>query len=213
MSTPTKYGPPMKLFNILGASEIRQSRIMVVLIFIIIAAAIIVAFLITQINQLQGANTRLSDSRVMYGYPNAEGVFVSEKHIPRRHVEGFVSWYLQNYYNFTPDSAEANATEALRIMSPRLRVKQEAALKTLARQSIEQQITQVFAKDTPFTIEEKPGVGYIVSFKGTRIRATLNRVYLQSQFDVKLLLKPVKPSAHFEWAMVVDDIIVQEISK
>jgi hypothetical protein len=116
MSTPTKYGPPMKLFNILGASEIRQSRIMVVLIFIIIAAAIIVA-LITQINQLQGANTRLSDSRVMYGYPNAEGVFVSEKHIPRRHVEGFVSWYLQNYYNFTPDSAEANATEALRIMS------------------------------------------------------------------------------------------------
>ncbi|HCF9284033.1 TPA: hypothetical protein NI618_001646 [Pseudomonas aeruginosa] len=211
MSKPTKYGPPVKLFNILGASELRQSRIMVVLLFIILAAAAIVGFLIFQVVDLQRANAQLSADRVMYGYPNAEGVFVSEKVIPRRHVEGFVSWYIQNYYNFTPESAEGNATEALRIMSPSLRVKQEQPLKTLARQSIEQEITQVFAPDSGYTIEYKPGKGYIVSFKGTRIRATMNRVFSQRQYDVKLLLKPVKPSAHFEWALVVDDYIAQEI--
>ncbi len=211
MSKPTKYGPPIKLFNILGASELRQSRIMVVLLFIVAAAAAIIAFMVFQVVELQRANTQLSADRVMYGYPNAEGVFVSEKVIPRRHVEGFVSWYVQNYYNFTPDSAESNATEALRIMSPKLRVKQEPALKTLARQSIEQEITQVFAPESSYKIEYKPGTGYIVSFKGTRIRATLDRVFSQRQYDVKLLLKPVKPSAHFEWALVVDDFIAQEI--
>lgn len=211
MQKSTKYGPPLKMFNILGASELRQSRIMVVLLFVILAAAVIVSFLIFQVVELQRANTRLSEDRVMHGYPNAEGVFVSEKVIPRRHVEGFVSWYIQNYYNFTPDSAEANATEALRIMSPTLRIKQEHPLKTLARQSIEQEITQVFAPEGKYHIEYKPGTGYIVSFKGQRIRATLNKVFNTRKYDVKLLLKPVKPSAHFEWALVVDDFIAQEI--
>jgi hypothetical protein len=211
MSNSINYGPPKKMFNILGASELRQSRIMVVLLFVIVAAAAIIGFLVFQVVELQRANAQLSADRVMRGYPNAEGVFVSEKVIPRRHVEGFVSWYIQNYYNFTPESAEANATEALRLMSPSLRVKQEQALKTLARQSIEQEITQVFAPESSYTIEYKPGTGYIVSFKGKRIRATMNRVFSQRVYDVKLLLKPVKPSAHFEWALVVDEYIAQEI--
>ena len=147
----------------------------------------------------------------MYGFPSAEGVFVSSKVIPRTHIDGFVTWYIQNYYNFTPESAEANATEALRIMSPKLRVRQEQPLKTLARQSIEQEITQVFAPETKYTIEEKAGVGYIVSFRGQRIRATMNKVYNTRKYDVKLLLRTVKPSAHFDWALVVDDFIAQEI--
>jgi len=207
----TKYGPPQKMFNILGASELRQNRLMVALLFVIAALGAVAVFLIFMVVELQKSNTQLSADRVMLGYPNAEGVFVSEKVIPRRHVEGFVSWYVQNYYNFTPDSAEANATEALRIMSPSLRVKQEPALKTLARQSVEQEITQVFATTSAYTIEHKPGTGYIVSFKGQRIRATMNRVFSKRDYDVKLLLKPVKPSAHFEWALVVDDYIAQEI--
>jgi len=211
MQKSTKYGPPLKLFNILGASELRQSRIMVVLLFVIAAASVIISFMIFQIVELQRANTRLSEDRVMYGYPNAEGVFVSEKAIPRRHIEGFVTWFIQNYYNFTPDSAEENATEALRIMSPALRIKQEQALKTIARQSIEQEITQVFAPNSKYHIEFKPGTGYIVSFKGQRIRATLKQIFNNKKFDVKILLKPVKPSAHYDWALVVDDFIVQEI--
>lgn len=201
----------MKLFNILGTADIRQSRLMVALMFVVVATLSVIGFLVVVNLQLQASNQSLQDDRVMYGFPNAEGVFVSEKHIPRRHIEGFTSWFLMNYYNFTPESSEANASEALRIMSPRLRAKQEQSLKTLARQSVEQEITQVFAVDTPYTIENKPGVGYIVSFQGQRVRATLNRVFSKTKFDVKLLIKPVKPSAHFEWAVVVDDYIVQEI--
>ncbi|KQW19840.1 MULTISPECIES: hypothetical protein [Pseudomonas] len=211
MQKPTRYGPPLKMFNILGASELRQSRIMVVLLFVIAAAALIISFLVFQIVELNRANTRLSEDRVMYGYPNAEGVFVSEKAIPRRHIEGFVTWFIQNYYNFTPDSAEENASEALRLMTPSLRIKQEQPLKTLARQSIEQEITQVFAPDSKYRIEYKPGMGYIVSFKGQRVRATINKVFSTRKYDVKILIKPVKPSAHYDWALVVDDFIVQEI--
>ena len=199
------------MFNILGPSELRSNRLMVVLLFVILAMGAVVGFMIHQNVELTKANTRLSEDRVMQGYPNAEGVFVSEKVIPRRHVEGFVTWYIQNYYNFTPESAEANATEALRLMSPSLRIKQELSLKTLARQSIEQEITQVFATTTKYTIEHKPGQGYIVSFQGQRIRATMNSVFRKQKYDVKLLIKAVKPSAHFEWALVVDDSITQEI--
>jgi hypothetical protein len=211
MSDPKPYGPPLKIFNVLGASEIRQSRLMIALLFVIAAMGAVGGFLMFMISDLTEANTKLSNERIMYGFPNAEGVFVAEKVIPRRHIEGFVSWYVQNYYNFTPESAESNATEALRIMSPSLRVKQEPSLRTLARQSIEQQITQVFATETPYTIVNKPGVGYIVSFKGVRVRATLDHVFKTTRYDVKLLLKPVKPSAYFEWALVVDNYIAQEL--
>lgn len=211
MEKKTKYGPPLKQFNLLGTSELRQGKLMVVLLFVIAASVAIIGFLVSQNIALTRANVQLNDERVMYGFPNADGVFVSSKVIPRTHIEGFVTWYIQNYYNFMPESAEANATEALRIMSPSLRVKQEAQLRTLARQSIEQEITQVFAPETKYTIEEKPGVGYIVSFRGQRIRATLNQVYITRRYDVKLLIRTIKPSAHFDWALVVDDFIAQEI--
>lgn len=211
MADKKKYGPPLKQFNILGTSEIRNSRLIVVVMFVSLALVSVIGFLVKQNGELQQANVKLNDERTMYGFPNSEGVFVSSREIPRRHIEGFVSWYLANYYNFTPESSEANANEALRIMSPKLRVKQEQGLRTLARQAAEQNITQAFASETPYTIEFKPGVGYIVSFKGMRLRATLNRVFNKARFDVKLLIKPVKPSAHFDWAVVVDDFNVQEI--
>jgi len=211
MTERKAYGPPLKLFHILGAAEIRQSRLMIALLFVSTCLVAVIAFMVMMNLGMQTTNRKLQDERIMYGFPNAEGVFVSEKQIPRRHIEGFTSWFLANYYNFTPESAEANASEALRLMSPRLRVKQEQSLKTLARQSIEQAITQVFATDTPMTIEYKPGTGYIVSFRGQRVRATVSQVFSSTKFDVKLLIKPVKPSAHFEWAVVVDDYIVQEI--
>lgn len=211
MSKDKRYSPPLKMFNILGATELRQSRMMVVLLFVVLACAIIVAFMSSVVIDLQNQNTKLSEDRVMYGFPNSEGLFVSETTIPRRHIEGFTSWFIQNFYNFTPESAERNATESLRVMSPSLRVKQEPQMKVLAQQSIEQNITQVFAPETKFEIEHRPGVGYIVSFKGTRVRATLNRVINTRRYDVKFLIKEVKLSAHFDWAVVLDDFIVQEI--
>ncbi|MQT57893.1 hypothetical protein GHO41_11135 [Pseudomonas sp. FSL R10-0399] len=211
MQKKTNYGPPLKQFNLLGTSELRQGKMMVILLGVIAATVAIIGFLVFQLAALTRANTILSEERIMYGFPSAEGVFVSSKVIPRTHIEGFVTWYIQNYYNFTPESAEANATEALRIMSPKLRVSQEQPLKSLARQSIEQEITQVFAPETRYTIEQKPGVGYIVSFRGQRIRATMNKVYNSRKYDVKLLLRTIKPSAHFDWALVVDDFIAQEI--
>ena len=211
MQKKTNYGPPLKQFNLLGTSELRQGKMMVILLGVIAATVAIIGFLVFQLAALTRANTILSEERIMYGFPSAEGVFVSSKLIPRTHIEGFVTWYSQNYYNFTPESAEANATEALRIMSPKLRVSQEQPLKSLARQSIEQEITQVFAPETRYTIEQKPGVGYIVSFRGQRIRATMNKVYNSRKYDVKLLLRTIKPSAHFDWALVVDDFIAQEI--
>ena len=211
MTTENKYLVPKKLFNIIGASEVRQSRLMIALFFVIIVA-VAVCFMLVRMNiELQASNRQLSSERVMYGFPNREGFFVSQTQIPRTHIEGFMSWFIDNYNNFTPESAAANANEALRLMAPSLRIKQEEPLKTVAQQSKDQQITQVFARETEYTIEFEPGVGYWVSFRGQRIRATLNRVFSKAQFDMKFLIKPVKPSAHFEWAVVVENFWAQEI--
>lgn len=205
-----KYSPPLKYFNLLGAAELRQSRIMVASVLVSVVLAFVVFALIRMNTELQETNRLLQEQRVMYGFPNAEGVFVSERKIPERHIKAFVTTFLDNYYNFTPESSFSNAEEALRMMSTRLRAVQEENLKIIAGQSREQQITQVFTKASPLTVEVDPSLGYIVSFTGERHRATLNRVFDKKKFKVKILIKPVKLSKHFEWAVVVDDFHIQE---
>lgn len=207
-----KYGVPLQYYNLFGRSELRSSRIIVAFIAVTVVFAGVIAFLINWNIQLQNANVELQGQRVMLGYPNAEGVFVSEKEIPERHIVAFVSVFLDNFYNFTPESSFTNANEAMRLMSPRFRAVQEETLKLVAKQSSEQQITQVFVRTSPYKVEVSPQ-GYIVSFQASRYRATLNTVFNKSKFNVRILLKPVKPSKHFEWAIVADDLQTQEITQ
>ena len=96
------------------------------------------------------------------------------------------------------------------MMSPRLRALKEDSLKIVANQSVEQQITQVFTKSSPYQVEFTPQ-GYVVSFTAERHRATLNRVFNKAKYNVKILIKPVKPSKFYEWAVVADDFDIQEI--
>lgn len=208
---PKRYNPPLKYFNLLGAAELRQSRLMVAFVAVSIVLSVVVFSMLKMNSSMQETNRTLQNTRVMYGFPNAEGVFVSEQQIPERHLVAFITVFLDNYYNFTPESAPTNAEEALRMMSTRLRAVQGDNLKIVALQSVEQQITQVFTKASPYKVEMQPDLGYIVSFIGERHRATLNRTFDKKKYSIKVLIKPVKPSKHFEWAVVVDDFMIQEI--
>lgn len=205
-----QYGAPLKYFNLLGASDLRAGRAIITLIAISAVFAVVIAVLVGMNRELQETNRRLQSERIMYGFPNSEGIFISERQIPQRHIIAFVAVFLDNYYNFTPLSARTNAEEALRMMSPRLRALKEDSLKIVANQSVEQQITQVFTKSSPYQVEVIPQ-GYVVSFTAERHRATLNRVFNKAKYNVKILIKPVKPSKFYEWAVVADDFDIQEI--
>ncbi|AGL46441.1 hypothetical protein OFL75_34405 [Pseudomonas aeruginosa] len=205
-----QYGAPLKYFNLLGASDLRAGRAIITLIAISAVFAVVIAVLVGMNRELQETNRRLQSERIMYGFPNSEGIFISERQIPQRHIIAFVAVFLDNYYNFTPLSARTNAEEALRMMSPRLRALKEDSLKIVANQSVEQQITQVFTKSSPYQVEVTPQ-GYVVSFTAERHRATLNRVFNKAKYNVKILIKPVKPSKFYEWAVVADDFDIQEI--
>lgn len=207
-----KYGVPLGYFNLLGRGELRASRINVAFIAVTVILTGVIVYLINWNNHLQDVNVELQGQRVMYGYPNAEGVFVSENEVPERHIIAFTSVFLDNFYNFTPDSSFSNANEALRLMSPRFRAVQEENLKLVAKQSSEQQITQVFVRTSPYKIETTPQ-GYIVTFQALRYRATLNTVFGKAKFNVRILMKPVKQSKYFEWAIVADDLQTQEIAQ
>ncbi|RMM39513.1 hypothetical protein QO021_30015 (plasmid) [Pseudomonas amygdali pv. lachrymans] len=207
-----KYGVPLGYFNLLGRGELRASRINVAFIAVTVILTGVIVYLINWNNHLQAVNVELQGQRVMYGYPNAEGVFVSENEVPERHIIAFTSVFLDNFYNFTPDSSFSNANEALRLMSPRFRAVQEETLKLVAKQSSEQQITQVFVRTSPYKIETTPQ-GYIVTFQALRYRATLNTVFGKAKFNVRILMKPVKQSKYFEWAIVADDLQTEEIAQ
>ena len=185
-----QYGAPLKYFNLLGASDLRAGRAIITLIAISAVFAVVIAVLVGMNRELQETNRRLQSERIMYGFPNSEGIFISERQIPQRHIIAFVAVFLDNYYNFTPLSARTNAEEALRMMSPRLRALKEDSLKIVANQSVEQQITQVFTKSSPYQVEVTPQ-GYVVSFTAERHRATLNRVAVAgAECNTVIELKP-----------------------
>jgi hypothetical protein len=205
------YGVPLRYFNLLGKGELRSGRVIVAFIAATVVLSAVIWALVNQNMELQRANTELQGQRIMYGFPNAEGVFISESQIPDRHIIAFASVFLDNFFNFTPESSFTNANEAMRLMSPRMRALQEDNLKNVAKQSADQQITQVFVRTTKYTIEYDKTIGYVLSFGASRYRATLSTVFDRRKYNVKLLIKPVKVSKHFEWAVVADDIQQQEI--
>lgn len=207
-----QYGPPLKFFNVMGKGELRSGKLMIACIAIGVIMGTAIVALVKQNSKLHDANLQLQQERIMYGFPNAEGVFVSERHIPERHIAGFVTEFLNNFYNFAPESAVTNGNEALRMMSPRMRAAEEEGLKASAKQSVDQQITQVLVRTSPYTFEvDNKAGGYVVSFKAARYRATLNTVFDRKRYDIKLLIKAIKPSKHFEWAVVADNMDYQEI--
>ena len=207
-----KDNVPLKYFNLLGSGELRSGRIIVAFIAMTVVLAGVIVVQVKENIALQEANTQLQSQRVMYGFPNSEGVFVSATQIPEHHIIAFTSIFLENFYNFTPESALANANASMRMMSPRFRALQEDYLRSTAKQSEEQQIQQVFVRTTPYKVEVDPN-GYVVSFQASRYRATLNTVFNRGKFNVKILVKAVRPSKYFEWAVVADDLQVQEITQ
>src|SRR5690606_34025291 len=102
--------------------------------------------------KLHETNLSLQQERVMYGFPNAEGIFISERQIPERHISAFVGEFVDNFYNFSPESAYTNINEALRMMSPRMRAAEEEVLKAAAKQAVDQHITQVFVRTSPVKV-------------------------------------------------------------
>lgn len=207
------YGVPLKFFNLLGKGELRSGRIIVAFIAVTILLCAVIKIQADQNEKLQTANLELQSQRIMYGFPNGEGVFISQSKIPDSHIVAFVAVFLDNAFNFTPESAFTNANEAMRLMSPRLRALQEDNLKITAKQSEEQQITQVFVRTSPYKIEYDASIGYVVSFQASRYRATLNTIFGRKKYNVKILIKPVKVSKHFDWAVVADDMQQQEIAE
>ena len=132
--------------------------------------------------------------------------------IPVAHLNAFTSTFLENFYKFTPETAQANANAALRLMSPRLKGLEEQSKISLAKQSKEQEVSQAFRRETPFTYEQHAN-GYSVSFETCRYRTTLNTIFSRQRYRVQVLLTPVNPSNGFEWAVVADDLQVQEITQ
>lgn len=132
--------------------------------------------------------------------------------IPVAHLTAFTSTFLENFYKFTPETAQANASAALRLMSSRLKGLKEQSMLSLVKQSDEQEVSQAFYRDTPFTYTQNAN-GYMVSFEACRYRTTLNTIFFKQRYRVHVLLMPAIPSNGFEWDVVADDLQVLEITQ
>lgn len=110
-------------------------------------------------------NRQLAKERVMIGFQDERGVFISSAVLPERIIVRFARSFVSNFYNFSPYAVVENLEEARRFMSPVAAndyVKFfEDTIATVKRDNITQRY-EVKDFKPPMTT----GSGYIVQFKG-----------------------------------------------
>lgn len=137
----------------------------------IMSVGVIVVLLIVIIAQLSALRSRdamiteLSEKRVMIGFPDDSGMFVSAKKIPERIIVNFARGFVANMYNFSAYNVTENTDEARRLMSPQLANDHVGFFKDTVERVKRDSITRHFdIKEFQPPVETDKG--YIVQFRG-----------------------------------------------
>lgn len=111
-------------------------------------------------------NRQLAKERVMLGFQDERGVFVSSAVLPERIIVRFARGFVANFYNFSPYAVVENLEEARKLMSPVTAndyVKFfDDTIATVKRDNITQRYEIKDFKPPMATTQ-----GYIVQFRGT----------------------------------------------
>lgn len=129
--------------------------------------AILVVLIIVQFTMLSGKDSiirHLSESQMMIGFPNEEGVFVSSSKIPQYFVVRYARSFVNNFLIYGPTGVKENMDEARRMMEPQLAVDFHKYFQDTINEARQDYITQNFEIEEMSFRESRDG--FIVKFRG-----------------------------------------------
>lgn len=145
--------------------EMGAFRTTIVAVSVIALLSIIIIYQYTALRSKDALIERLSKERVMIGYPDERGYFVSASKLPERVILNYARGFTANMFNWSSYNVVENLEEARKLMTPSLandHVKFfEEIIATSKRDAVSRRF-EIKAYKSPIQIRG----GYIVQFQG-----------------------------------------------
>ncbi|MEE8058129.1 MAG: hypothetical protein V3T17_09875 [Pseudomonadales bacterium] len=201
-----KEDSPYSHYNLIGKHESEKNRLVLMTgIFGFALLAIIIMLAWGYKGLLDTVEFTTKHQNVTL-YPEANGVYVHKSKPPVSHLQSFIYQFIQNRLNYNPDAIVINFDAAKRMMSQSYRLSTEDNWGKITSRTAQLGIMQTYnVINETLLIEEKKD-HYFVTITGKLIRSVSNVPYLNEERQYWFKVNRVKPSAYYEWAVVIDEM-------
>ncbi|MEQ9223834.1 MAG: hypothetical protein RJQ08_11495 [Salinisphaeraceae bacterium] len=173
--------------SVLARFETSNTKLWVGLGAVIAALLVVIAFMGWYIAQVEDQKTLLANNRIMYAFPNDDGILVSSRRRPEAMVKRFGRDFLANRYTWDEDTVSRNFEAAARMVMPSRAVALARDLQVLSdriqRNNISQKITLLEESDL---VEIDGGYTYKVRGRIERYVASTFDTAYRTQIEVRL---------------------------
>ena len=141
------------------------------------------------IAHLESVNTQLANNRIMYAFPNEDGVLVSARRRPPIMVKRYAREFLSNRFTYDADSVIPNFRRAANMVVPHQAVALAHKLKRLAKKVQSQELSQKLTILSESGLQEADG-GYVYTLRGQIERYVATT--FDTRYSVQLVVKMQK---------------------
>jgi hypothetical protein len=181
------------MHSILWRGEERNGKLIGALLIVTVCMSIVIAAGTAVIIDQQNAIARLSNERIMFGFPDEDGIFVSSNTVPESFIIRYAKDFASNLYNYDFRSAKLNMTEARQMMTLEKAEEWTPDFQRKVTQAVEQRIGETLFYTKPPTIKTRSD-GYDVSLPARLTRYQGGEVWFDKDVVVEVALKVVEPT-------------------
>ena len=183
-------------------AEVMVSRLWLALGVLVLAFGAICSAMITSIKSLHEENGRLQRSRIMFGFPNEQGVFISSEKRPEYMVVRFAREYVNNLYNYDDVAVDENFKQVAKMMDPAIALSEAQVLSKIAQDVHSTKVSQSFARYRERPLQEDAEFyTYIVEGK---VRGQLGSTPTRAdEVQITVKLRKVTPTTSRAEGLVV----------
>ena len=203
---------PFLISNVIAGDQLTKTRMAIVFSIVSVSiACVCVAVVVAFLGALADARVAREKQNI-HLYAKEGGLYAKGETMPKGHITDFVKNFEMYYYNWNPESVEANKAKAASNMVSRFAIKNEDERRKNVLQSSGQVITQFVAatrekpsdKKIKYNIRTiKNGLGYEVKYRARRNRVVIDDVYQRDIGTITIALQRFIPSADNHWGLRV----------
>ena len=173
--------------------ERSNTRLFLGLVAMVIILILTVVAMGTALLSMNAQNTKLANNRIMYAFPDEDGVLVSSRRRPPAAVKRYARDFVSNRFNYDADTVEANFKRAANMVVPGKAVGVARQLRDLAERIQNLQLSQKTTILQESGLEESD-TGYLYRMRGRVERYVATSYDTTYRVEIAVRLEKVTPT-------------------
>lgn len=142
---------------------------------------------------MNAQNTELANNRIMYAFPDEDGVLVSSRRRPPAAVKRYARDFVANRFNYDPDTVEPNFKRAANMVVPGKAVSVARQLRSLAVRVDDLELSQKTTILKESGLEESD-IGYLYRMRGRVERYVATSYDKTYRVEIAVRMEKVTPT-------------------